>query len=118
MCRLHVEIWGPAKGSELELGGRASEAAIETRTCAERGLRRRLPHAAVIRSSVARVSRVRGRATVPGYLVSLVIEAPERDWLGLGFDSAALCLCVEAEVAVALLELLNPMVVDGVSVAA
>lgn len=113
---LIVAIWGPAKGSELELATRASEAAIEARDCAWRGLRADLPDAEVLASTVARETRGEAGQEVPGFLITLTVAASLPAWRSAG-DLAWLCLRVESDVSVALLELLNPMRVDGVRVA-
>lgn len=113
MCRLTIRIWGPAKGSELELTARASEAAIEARACARRGLRHSLPRAVVVGSTVAREMRDEGGRATPGYLITLTIETPTPSHPG---GAEWLRLRVESDVAVALLELLSPMVIDGVRV--
>jgi hypothetical protein len=115
MCRVMVRIWGPAKGSELELATRAGEAEIEARACALRGLSDSLPCARVIESAVTREARIEDGRALPGYLVSLTIETRAPTWPG-GGGVEWLQLWIESEVSVALLELLNPMVVDGVSV--
>lgn len=112
---LSVAIWGPAQRSELEVAAHASAAAIEARECARRGLRADLPGADVLASAVVRETRSEAGRAIPGYLVTLTVVAPmpprwSEDDLGW------LCLRVESAVAVALLELLSPMVVDGVRI--
>lgn len=113
--KLSVEIWGPAKGSELELAAHASAAAIEARECARRGLRADLPGADVLESTV--VSETRGEAgqAIPGFLVTLTVSAPMPPWWP-NSDLTWLCLRVESDVSVALLELLSPMLVERVYV--
>ena len=112
---LTVAIWGPAKGSELELAAHASAAAIEARDCARRGLRADLPGADVLASTVVCETRVETGQAIPGFLVTLTVAASAPPSRPAG-DLAWLCLRVESVVSVALLELLSPMVVDVVRV--
>ncbi len=111
-----VEIWGPETGCELELDMLAREAEEATRLCAERGLHASLPGASVTHVAVAREARKEGERLRPGYRVALTISAPEPLSRLSESGERWLRFWVESEVSVALLELINPMTVDAVSV--
>ena len=111
--RVDIAIWGPAHGSELEVATRAGEAEIEARACALRGLRARLHDANITASAVARETRVEAGRALPGYRITLTVVASTPSWRPAD-DVVGLGLWVESVVSVALLELLNPMRVDGV----
>ncbi len=111
-----LEIWGPETGSELGAGAMAGDAEEAVRACASRVLDHSLPGASVTRVVVSVEEREwNGRARL-GHHVTVVIQAPEPPGLDGERDGRWLRFWIESEVSVALLELINPMRVEGVSV--
>ena len=111
-----VEIWGPKVGSELELETRAEEAEKEVSACALRGLHPSLPEASVLWAAVSEEERECNGRMCPGHRVTVAIIVPEPLDQDGERDGRWLRFWVESEVSVALLELINPMTVDRVSV--
>jgi hypothetical protein len=113
---VNVEIWGPETGCELELDGRASEARDAVRACARRGLQARLPEASVTDVVVGRQERWWDGRMRPGYRVAVTISAPRAPERDRQPDERRLPIWVESDVCAALLELINPLSVERVSV--
>ena len=111
-----VEIWGPKAGSELELGAQASEAEDAVSACALRGIHSSHPEASVLWAAVSEEEREWNGRMRSGHRVTVAIAVPEPLDQDGERDGNWLRFWIESEVSVALLELINPMTVDKVSV--
>ncbi len=111
-----VEIWGPKEGSELALETRASEAEDVVSACALRGIQPSYPEASVLWAAVSGEEREWNGRMRSGHRVTVAIAVPEPLDHDGERDGRWLRFWIESEVSVALLELINPMTVDRVSV--
>ncbi len=111
-----VEVSGHKTGSELELETRADEAKEAVRDLALRGLQPSLPEASVVWVEVTKVERAWNGRVCSGHHVTVAIEVPEPLDQGGERDERWLRFWIESEVSVALLELINPITVEEVSV--
>lgn len=110
-----VEVSGPKTGSELELETRASEAKKAVRDLALRGLQPSLPEASVMWVEVTEVEREWNGRVRAGHRVTVAINVPEPLDQDGERDEDWLRFWIESEISVALLELINPITVEGVS---
>lgn len=111
-----VDLWGPVTGCELLVDAPREETYALTRERVHERLCQCLPEAEVVWAGLRRDERLEREAWRQGRRLTVTINlAVERDSLDETYIHW-LRVWIEAQVAEAMLELLNPMRVDDVSV--
>lgn len=111
-----VDLWGPETGCELIASAQPEEVFESVCERAQPRLSVSLPGAVVVWVTLARTERELDGLICSGYRLSVTIRlARQMETLDVA-DEIWLENWIESEVAVSLLELINPMRVDGVKV--